>query len=107
MKLEAFMKMRLHLVTAFVCLLGTASAPAFISPQRTAGAEVTVKSVAAANAFLAALDPKQRTAVVLPLNKDTRSRWSNLPNGAAGLTFKRNGLKFGDLTAVQQQAALD
>jgi hypothetical protein len=79
-----------------------------VSLQRPAAApDVTVKAAAAAKAFLATLDGRKQTAVVLPLNKETRSKWSNLPNGAAGLGFKRNGLKLGELTAAQQQAALD
>ena len=46
--------------------------------------DFTVKAVGSAKAFLATLDGRQQAAVVLPLNKDTRSKWSNLPNGAAG-----------------------
>src|SRR5262249_4352543 len=66
----------------------------------------TLKAVAAAKAFLGTLDARQRTVVKLDLNKDTRSKWSNLPNGSTGLTFLRNGIKLGDLTAPQQEAAL-
>jgi Protein of unknown function (DUF3500) len=98
------MKIRLYVVLVFALAAGFGQP--LVSAQGTAS-DFTAKAVGAAKTFLATLDGKQQAAVVLSLNKDTRSKWSNLPNGAAGLTFKRNGLKFGDLTAVQQQAALD
>jgi hypothetical protein len=63
---------------------------------------------AAATAFLATLDERQRAKVVLPLNATTRTIWSNLPTGITmqvGAT-ERNGLKFGDMTPAQQQSAL-
>jgi hypothetical protein len=102
------MKIRLCLAMAFAFSLAAGSAQALVSAQRTLAApDVTLKAVAAAKAFLGMLDDRQQAAVVLPLNKETRSRWSNLPNGALGLTFARNGLRFGDLTTAQQQAALD
>jgi Protein of unknown function (DUF3500) len=102
------MKIRLYLAIVFTFSLAVGSAQTLVSAQReAAGPDPTLKAVAAAKAFLATLDSRQQAAVVLPLNKDTRSKWSNLPNGAAGLGFKRNGLKLGDLTAAQQQAALE
>jgi hypothetical protein len=73
-----------------------------------AGVSSTARAVDAAKAFLAALDERQRTKVVLPLNADTRKVWSNLPTGIAmqvGAT-ERNGLKLGELTPAQQTAAL-
>src|SRR2546427_9702097 len=78
------------------------------SSQREEASDTTVKAVSAANAFLATLDAAQRTRVNLQLNKTTRANWSNLPTGAvfqSGAT-ERNGLKFGVLTAAQQEAAL-
>jgi len=78
------------------------------SGQRAVTPDTTQKAVAAANSFLAMLDDGQRTKVNLPLNKTTRANWSNLPTGAvfqSGAT-ERNGLKFGVLTAAQQEAAL-
>jgi len=79
-------------------------------PAQRAGAPVgaTSKSVDAAKAFLATLDARQRGKVSLPLNVDTRKVWSNLPTGITmqvGAT-ERNGLKLGDMTAAQQNAAL-
>jgi hypothetical protein len=100
------MKIRLYVVMVFVFAVAAGFGQPLVSAQGTAP-DFTIKAAGAAKAFLATLDSRQQAAVVLPLNKDTRPKWSNLPNGAAGLTFKRNGLKFGDLTAVQQQAALD
>jgi hypothetical protein len=64
--------------------------------------------VAAANVFLNTLDQRQRQKALLPLNATTRTVWSNLPTGIAmqvGAT-ERNGLKFGDMTPSQQEAAL-
>jgi len=80
-----------------------------IHAQRGGPAAIpTVQAVDAAKAFLAAVDERQRTKVMLPLNADTRKVWSNLPTGIAmqvGAT-ERNGLKFGDMTPAQQGAAL-
>jgi hypothetical protein len=100
------MKVRQYVVVLFVFSLVSGFGASLVSGQSRAP-DFTAKAVGAAKAFLATLDGKQQAAVVLPLNKDTRSKWSNLPNGAGGLTFKRNGLKLGELTAVQQQAALN
>jgi hypothetical protein len=79
------------------------------SSQRAGTSDTTQKAVSAANSFLAMLNDTQRAKVNLPLNKTTRSNWSNLPTGAVfqnGAT-ERNGLKFGLLTAAQQEAALE
>jgi hypothetical protein len=101
------MKNPLYLVIVFsLCLVG--SAHTIVGTQRSSATpDVTLKAVAAAKTFLATLDSRQQAAVVVPLNKDTRTKWSNLPNGAVGIGFQRNGVKFGDLTAAQQKAALD
>ncbi len=76
--------------------------------QRAAADGATLKAVSAARGFLATLDDRQRARVSLELNKNTRSNWSNLPTGAVfqnGST-QRNGVKLGDMTAAQQDAAL-
>src|SRR5215470_12723222 len=106
-EIEVAMKNPLYLVLVFsLSLAGSASN--IISAQRSpATTDVTLKAVNAAKAFLATLDIRQQAAVVVPLNKDTRSKWSNLPNGAVGIGFQRNGVKLGDLTPAQQKAALD
>jgi Protein of unknown function (DUF3500) len=74
----------------------------------TGGSRATVEAVAAAETFLALLDASQRAEVSLPLNGQTRSNWSNLPTGTVfqnGAT-ERNGVKLGDMTSAQQDAAL-
>jgi len=66
-------------------------------------AAVTARSAAAANAFLATLSEPQRTAILFKFDdEEQRRRWSNLPTPM----FVRKGLKLGDLTAPQRQAAL-
>ena len=66
------------------------------------------RAVTAAEAFLATLDQGQRLKANMDLNDNTRTVWSNLPTGIAmqvGAT-QRNGLKLGDMTPSQEQAAL-
>jgi hypothetical protein len=90
-------------------LLGGLSLSAHSTAQRTApAAAAALKAVDAAKAFLGTLDERQRVKAVLPLNTTTRTVWSNLPTGTTmqvGAT-ERNGLKLGDLSAAQQEAAL-
>jgi hypothetical protein len=68
----------------------------------------TAKAIEAAKALIASLDERQRARVSLPLNATTRTVWSNLPSGITLQTgaTERNGVKFGDLTAAQQDVAL-
>ena len=77
--------------------------------QRTApSTDATARAVAAAEAFLATLDPGQRLKANLELNEKTRTVWSNLPTGTTmqvGAT-ERNGLKLGDMKPEQEKAAL-
>jgi hypothetical protein len=57
----------------------------------------------AAKAFLATLDDAQRSRVLFDFkDKAQRARWSNLPAGA----FQRTGLRIGELTAPQREAAM-
>ena len=65
-------------------------------------ATVTPKIVAAAQAFLATLDDKERAKVSFGFESSQRTGWSNLPTGI----FQRNGLRFGDLTQPKRDAAL-
>jgi uncharacterized protein DUF3500 len=91
----------LGLTLSAVALNQRAAAPA-------APAAATIKAVDAAKAFLATLNERERAKVTLPLNTTTRTVWSNLPTGITmqvGAT-ERNGLKLGDMTAAQQNAAL-
>ena len=84
--------------------LGVLLAPGFA--QRAAAPAtntVTPKVVAAANAFLATLSDADRGKVTFDFNSTQKSGgWSNLPSGI----FQRNGLRLGDLTDAQRQAAL-
>jgi len=65
--------------------------------------DVTGKTVAAANAFLGTLDDAGRTKVSFPFNSDEkRRRWSNFPVGMV----PRNGVRMGDLSAAQRNAAM-
>ena len=76
--------------------------------QRAPAADMTARAMAAAETFLATLDPAQRAKANLAFNESTRTVWSNLPTGIAmqvGAT-ERNGLKLGVLTPVQEKAAL-
>jgi hypothetical protein len=96
---------------ALAVLVGLTAIVTDITVQRAGAAQrtgATVRGVDAAKAFLATLDERQRAKVALPLDATTRTIWSNLPTGIkmqVGAT-ERNGLKFGDMTPTQQQAAL-
>jgi len=58
---------------------------------------------AAAKAFLATLNEADRAKVVFRFDDAAqRARWSNLPTGI----FERTGLRLGDLSPVQREAAL-
>jgi len=82
--------------------INTATAP----PRRPVPAkesDTTGKTVAAAKAFLVTLDDAGRAKVSFAFNSDLKSRWSNLP---VGVSNPRNGLRWGDLSAAQREAAL-
>jgi len=79
------------------------------SGQRGAGAaapaaagSTTAKAVDTANAFLAMLDPTERTKTAFTFNSPQKTNWSNLPNGI----YQRNSLRLGDLTSAKRAAAL-
>jgi Protein of unknown function (DUF3500) len=76
--------------------------------QSSRAADATTRAVAAAKAYLATLDDKQRVKATVELNPTTRVSWSNLPTGIAmqNGALERNGLKLGALSAAQQEAAL-
>src|SRR6185312_11229504 len=64
----------------------------------------TAKAVTAANAFLATLDAKQKSAVLFKFDDEKqRARWSNLPVRMV----PRAGLRMGDLSDVQRKAAMN
>jgi hypothetical protein len=61
-----------------------------------------LRAVEAANAFLDALDDKQREKVVYERGSDKKANWSNLP-----VSFvPRNGIRLGDLTKEKRAKAL-
>ncbi len=77
-------------------------APAAAQDQPKAKTPATPRAVAAANAFLDALDPAQREKGLLKFDSDKKPNWSNLP-----VTFvPRNGVKLGDLTKEQRDKAM-
>jgi hypothetical protein len=61
------------------------------------------KAVAAAEAFLDALDAKQRAKALLEFDSPRKAGWSNLPI----TSVPRNGVRLGDLTKAQRDAAMD
>lgn len=79
------------------------------SNQRgAASADATVKAVAAAKGFLGTLDDVTRAKASVSFTSEYKTSWSNLPTGVkmqSGAT-ERNGVKLGDMTAAQQEAAL-
>src|SRR5688572_30398120 len=80
-----------------VCAAILAVATSGASPLQRGGSssKVTARAVAAADAFLATLDPASRQKANVDLNETTRIVWSNLPTGTkmqVGAT-ERNGLK--------------
>jgi hypothetical protein len=99
-------------ILRYVTLVAVLGLPAAASMSQRgtlpAAPAATLKAVSAAKTFLATLDSRQRAKASLDLNKTTRSNWSNLPTGTVfqnGAT-ERNGLKLGDLSPAQQDAAL-
>jgi hypothetical protein len=65
-------------------------------------AEPTPRAVAAANAFLDALDAKQRDKALYEFGSKRKSNWSNLPV----TMVPRNGVRLGDLTKAQRARAM-
>ncbi len=75
-----------------------------VAPPRPAPASgtATTRVVSAANAFLATLGDAERAKATFGFTSSQRTGWSNLPTGI----FQRNGLRLGDLTPRQRDAAL-
>jgi hypothetical protein len=70
--------------------------------------DATARAVAAAKAFLGTLDDAGRARASVSFTSEYKTRWSNLPTGVkmqSGAT-ERNGVKLGDMTGAQQEAAL-
>jgi hypothetical protein len=75
------------------------------APQAAASATkgmATARVVEAANKFLATLSAAERDKCTFSFTSSQRTGWSNLPTGI----FQRNGLRMGDMTARQREAAL-
>jgi hypothetical protein len=82
--------------------INTTPAPP-LRPEPAKESDATGRTVAAARAFLATLDDAGRAKVSLAFDPDLKRRWTNLPVGAAN---PRNGVRWGDLTQAQREAAL-
>jgi hypothetical protein len=77
--------------------------PAASAPATGAQTNVAAAITAAGSAFLATLSEAERARCVFAFNDTAqKARWSNLPVGI----FERKGLRLGDLTAPQKDAAL-
>ena len=74
-----------------------------LPPSGSTKGTVTARVVGAANAFLATLTVAERNKCTFDFTSSQRTGWSNLPTGI----FQRNGLRFGDLTSRQREAALN
>jgi hypothetical protein len=77
------------------------SSPSSTTATTTESA-VTAKVVAAANTFLSTLTDAERASLAFGFTSSQRTGWSNLPSGI----FQRHGLRLGDLSARQREAAL-
>ena len=74
-----------------------------VAAQDVSVSPTTGDVVAAATKFLATLDETQRSKLVFDFSDNAqRGRWSNLPTSIV----KRGGLRFGDLTKPQRDAAM-
>jgi hypothetical protein len=86
-----------------ILLIGSGSGLNVFAQTSAAPGAPTATIVAATRTFLATLDDPQRGRVVFDFKDEAqRKRWSNLPPSI----FKRQGLRMGDLTKPQREAAL-
>jgi hypothetical protein len=89
-------------VLAF-CLLGSGLWAQSFAQGDSGGNTPTGKIAAAAKSFLGSLEEAQRGKAVFAFKDEAqRKRWSNLPTGI----FRREGLRMGDLTKAQRDAAM-
>jgi hypothetical protein len=95
--------MNTKLPPLLVCLLGLALPPAAVPQVIPRFDSLTITIVASTKQFLATLDETQRGKLIFDFkNEAQRKRWSNLPSGI----FRREGLRMGDLTKPQRDAAM-
>jgi uncharacterized protein DUF3500 len=88
-----------HSVLLAVLLVGTPLAETVTQRQT----DVTARAVSAANRFLQRLTPEQRALAVLDYGSPKKATWHNGPP----TLNPRQGVKLGDLTPEQRQAAMD
>lgn len=74
-----------------------------LSEQDDAKLAHTAKAVAAAKTFLDSLDDKLRAKALLDFDSGKKAGWSNLPV----TMVPRNGVRLGDLTKAQRDAAMN
>ena len=90
------------LTSALALLSGGFGLDSFAQGNPATG-QAAKEIAATANNFLASLDDGQRAKVVFSFKDEAqRKRWSNLPTGI----FRRAGLRMGDLTQPQRDAAM-
>src|SRR5204863_3857868 len=88
---------------AALALLGAWFAVNTIAQRTPATGKAAGDIAAAADKFLATLDDAQRGKLVFDFKDEAqRKRWSNLPAGMV----RRSGLRMGDLTPAQREAAM-
>jgi len=87
----------------FCILLVFTGGPHLAANAAPDGLSSTSNCVASASAFLATLSEKERTAVLFDFSDEKqRKNWSNLPSPM----YKRAGLRLGDLSPSQREAAM-
>lgn len=74
--------------------------PTYSTKYGPAGAENAFK---AATALLASFDKTTKAKLVLPINADIRTKWSNLP----AAFVERGGIKVGDMSKIQRKALFE
>jgi hypothetical protein len=91
-----------NVIVAF-WLAASCFTPDSLAQAKSDIASTSGRIAAAGTTFLSSLDEAQRRKVVFGFEDEgQRKRWSNLPVGM----FKREGLRMGDLTKTQREAAL-
>src|SRR5271154_3661158 len=92
------------ILTATLVLFGASLGLTSLAEENVAAAKATEEIAATAKKFLATLDDAQRGKVVYDFKDDAqRRRWSNFPTSFV----KRGGLRLGDLTKAQRDAAME
>jgi hypothetical protein len=99
---NALMIKILFLASALTLVGGELASNTFAAESSAKGS-ATGEIAVAAKKFLVTLDDAQRSKVIFDFKDEAqRKRWSNLPTGAV----QRGGLRMGDLTKAQRDAAM-